>query len=502
MLREKGGLANISLWQQLRQFVTVYTPANLLEDAKDRSVFVWMWSNLISQRIAKATRMHDASNSTDNKKSFYERWANWILLCVLFVAPVIFYGAAKAVQSNVNKVEDWLPKSFAETKELTWFRKNFPTDQFILVSWEGCKLGNLQQGGKDDPRIDYLTRLLRGEAVPELEQNPSPLAASLPPAETEVKLEDVRRYVKSVSNGRQMLNELINPPMNIPRDVAVSRLQGSLIGPDGEQTCLIVSLTPEASFHLKDVLGRGQKRVFKLRADLPPGLIHRAVAKAGIPADQVHFGGPPVDNIAIDEEGEKTLVRLAGVSGLLGLALAYWSLRSVKLTMVVFACGVLSAAASLATIWATGETVDAVVLSMPSLVYVLSISGAVHFINYYRDAVLESGMYRATERAAIHAIKPAFLCSLTTALGLLSLYASDLTPIRKFGIYSAAGVMILLVVLYTYLPAAIQFWKFGNRWLDDKDKPLEEIPIDERRDSKSEKCGLRLQDLSCGITLV
>ena len=421
------------------------------------------------------------------KKSFFERWANTILLAVLIVAPLTFYGAAKAVQSNVNKLEDWLPKTFVETQELDWFRKNFPTDQFILVSWEGCKLGD-GADIPDDPRISQLTELLTTGRCAELEKNPYPSAAALPAMETEVNAQEAHKYVKSVTNGRMLMDELMGPPMNISREAAIERLQGSLIGPDGRHTCLVVSITPEAPLHLKDVLGRGQKRVFKLRKDLPPGLIRRAVAQAGISPEAIHFGGPPVDNIAIDEEGEKTLVRLAGLSALLGLGLAYWSLRSVKLTMVVFACGVLSAAASLAVIWLSGETVDAVVLSMPSLVYVLSISGAVHIINYYRDAVLEGGMYRATERAAIHAFKPALLCSTTTALGLLSLYASDLTPIRKFGIYSASGVMILLAVLFLYLPAALQYWQYGRRWLDqERDIPLEEIAPEDRRDSFAER---------------
>jgi predicted RND superfamily exporter protein len=158
-------------------------------------------------------------------------------------------------------------------------------------------------------------------------------------------------------------------------------------------------------------------------------------------------------------------VRLAGAAGLLGLFLAYWSLRSVLLTAVVFFCGVVSAASSLAVIWATGETVDAIVLSMPSLVYVLAISGAVHFINYYRDAVLEHGLEGATERAVKHAFKPALLCSTTTAIGLISLYASELTPIRKFGLYSASGVMILVAVLFLMLPSIVHLNRFGRRWL-------------------------------------
>jgi uncharacterized protein len=385
------------------------------------------------------------------KPTFYSRWGIPILVLSLLFVPFIFYGAGKAVQSNVNKVEDWLPKTFAETTELGWFRANFPTDQFVVLSWEGCRLGDdpsLPNSEPDDPRIQQVAQIL------------------VPPADAsdlEQDVNEARRFVKSVSTGRTMLNQFTSAPSNLPYDLSVERLIGTLIGPDKRQTALIISLTPEGAGKLKLLLGHGQTRIF--RPNIPPGLIHRVVAKCGIDSNLVHLGGPPVDNVAIDEEGEKTLVRLAGAAGLLGLALAYWSLRSVLLTAVVFFCGVVSAAASLAVIWATGETVDAIVLSMPSLVYVLAISGAVHFINYYRDAVLEDGMHGATERAVIHAFKPALLCSATTAIGLVSLYASELTPIRKFGLYAASGVMILLAVLYLLLPSILHLTRYGKRWL-------------------------------------
>jgi predicted RND superfamily exporter protein len=385
------------------------------------------------------------------KPTFYSRWGLAILIVSLLLVPFAFYGAGRAVQSNVNKVEDWLPKTFAETAELEWFRANFPTDQFVVVSWEGCRLGtdpSLPQAEPDDPRLQQLVSILM-----------PPAAAS----DEDLDVREARQFIKSVMTGRDMLNQLTAPPSSIPYEVAVQRLMGSLIGPDQRQTCVVVSLTPEASGKLKLMLGHGQRRIF--RPNIPPGLLHRAVAQCGIDPELVHFGGPPVDNVAIDEEGEKTLVRLAGAAGLLGLFLAYWSLRSVLLTAVVFFCGVVSAASSLAVIWATGETVDAIVLSMPSLVYVLAISGAVHFINYYRDAVLEHGLEGATERAVKHAFKPALLCSTTTAIGLISLYASELTPIRKFGLYSASGVMILVAVLFLMLPSIVHLTRFGRRWL-------------------------------------
>ena len=380
-------------------------------------------------------------------KTFYDRWGWLVLILSLACVPFAYYGAGQAVQSNVNKVEDWLPKSYRETDELSRFRKFFPSDQFIIVSWEGCKLGEDPSNAEgDDPRIAKLISLVTpGEVAPD-----------------DVDAVDAKKYFKSAQSGRTLLEQLTTGQHALSHEEAVERLKGAVLGPDGRQTCVIVSLDPSTSGKLKPVLGHGQKRIF--RPNIPPGVLRRLVEKAGITDENLHLGGPPVDNISIDEEGERTLVRLAGFSGILGLFLAWWSLRSLLLTWIVFLCSVTSAAAALAVIWATGETVDAIVLSMPSLVYVLAISGAVHFINYYQEAVHDGGLHGATERAVIHAVKPAILCSLTTAFGLLSLCSSELVPIRKFGLYSASGVMILNVVLFFILPAALHLLRYAKRW--------------------------------------
>ena len=97
-------------------------------------------------------------------------------------------------------------------------------------------------------------------------------------------------------------------------------------------------------------------------------------------------------------------------------------------------------------------------MSMPALVYVLGISGSVHLINYYREAVDEHGLIGAPERALKHAWKPAVFGNVTTSIGLLSLTTSEIIPIRNFGIYSAVGVMATLILLFTFLPASAFFW--------------------------------------------
>src|SRR5207248_440819 len=118
---------------------------------------------------------------------------------------------------------------------------------------------------------------------------------------------------------------------------------------------------------------------------------------------------------------------------------------------------------SIAFVWWLGSSMDAILMSMPALVYVLGLSGATHIINYYHEAVTDHGHAGAPEKAISHGWKPAMFCNVTTAIGLISLITSDLVPIQKFGIYSALGVMATLLILFTYLPAALQIWPQKRR---------------------------------------
>jgi uncharacterized protein len=379
------------------------------------------------------------------RKSFFSRYSLIILMAFFFAVPLIFQGAHRAVRSNTNKVVDWLPKTFKETVELRWFRKHFTADQFVVVSWPGCKLGDdptLTDAKPDDPRIKKLAEYL----VPDNDATP----------EERANWADRTKYFQSVTTAREILNDITSKPSEVPYPEAVKRLEGTLIGPDG-QTCIVVMLSDEAIKNFRHVVGRRvpdgplpwQRKV---------GVLIEAIEKCGIDPDEARLGGPPIENVAIDEEGDKTLSRLALLSGALGLGLAWWSLRSIKLTLMVFACAVLSAASGLAFVFWTGQTMDAVMMSMPSMLYVLAISGAVHLVNYYHDAIREHGIDGAAERALKHGWKPALLCNVTTGIGLASLATANLEPIRKFGIYAASGVALMLIFLFFFLPSALTVW--------------------------------------------
>jgi uncharacterized protein len=382
------------------------------------------------------------------RRPWFARWSLVILMVYGLSAPLIMVAAFWAVRSNTNQVADWLPQSFAETGDLAWFREHFVGDQFVVISWDGCVIDG------DADRIDEINPDPRIERLANLLVSDSPVggrAEELP----------YSWYFKTVFTGPAMLKTLSDSESGIPFKAAKRRLVGSLLGPDQSQTCLIATLSDESLADFRKVLSRPISD--PLTIGHPPGVLFEALGECGLTSDQVYLGGPPVDNVAIDEEGERTLIRLAGLSALLGLLLSWWSLRSVRLTIIVFACGILSAAAGLASIWVTGAKTDAIILSMPALVYVLAISGAIHLINYYRHVVDSVGAEAAPGTAIAMGYKPAVLCSVTTALGLLSLCTSDLVPIRKFGFYSAIGVLQILGILFLFLPAALYYWPPRNR---------------------------------------
>ncbi|MEM9825419.1 MAG: MMPL family transporter, partial [Planctomycetota bacterium] len=236
-------------------------------------------------------------------------------------------------------------------------------------------------------------------------------------------------------------------------------------------TALLITLSEVGKKHLAAGLGRGVMGMPRgrlhhladssgLTAALPPSMapppFNVTVPEQVGNAPPLRLGGPPVDNMAIDEEGTVTLFRLVGYSLLLGVLLSYVCFRSIKITIMVFVVGGSAALLSMALVRWTGGRVDAILMSMPSLVYVLGLSGAIHVINYYRDEVRDHGAPGAATRALKHALMPCTLASLTTAIGLISLYTSNLAPISNFGLYAAIGVIATLAILFSYLPAALQ----------------------------------------------
>ena len=167
----------------------------------------------------------------------------------------------------------------------------------------------------------------------------------------------------------------------------------------------------------------------------------------GLQPDQLRLGGPTVDAATIDVESQRLLLELAGLSGLVALAITWLRLRSIRLAIIILVVSVYSTAVALAILYYTGGNMNLVMTMLPPLVFVLSVSAAIHLVNYYRDALGRDGPSTQRRcRLCDDGWRPCVLASATTAIGLLSLAVSEIVPVKMFGIYAAAGMVASLVV--------------------------------------------------------
>jgi predicted RND superfamily exporter protein len=340
------------------------------------------------------------------------RYAIAVVLLATLATPLILYGARMALKSTSNDPRQWLPKSFAETDTYDWFQIQFGSDEIVVVSWPGCNL--------DDPRVDRL-------------------AEALEPTE----------YFDRVRTGRNVVRELMSSPLNLSRASAIRRLRRILIGGEDESTCLILTTS---------VAGQEDRGAAVREIEA------QALSVCQLKASELKLAGPTVDAAKIDAESRKLLFQLAGLSALISFLVASLRMRSVSLAIAVLVVAGYSTALALAIMYFSGGKMNLLMTMLPPLIYVLTISSAVHLANYYRDATDD----RSSETPpAIRAISqgwlPCTLAAITTAIGLASLVLSKIEPIQSFGLYSAVGVIASLAVLFLLLPAGLYLFPPKNR---------------------------------------
>ncbi len=210
--------------------------------------------------------------------------------------------------------------------------------------------------------------------------------------------------------------------------------------------------------------------------------IRTAALDAGIPEENLHMGGRPVAGAALNQMVKQSSWNTAYpvwqlykrsvtlFSGLIGIALAFLMLRSVRLACLVLLVSYYTTFVAVSIIPMTGGTMNMVLVVMPTLLTVLTLSGSIHVANYWKHAA-HVDMKTAVVKAVEMARAPCVMASLTTAIGLASLLTSPLSPVRDFGFYASIGCVVSLLMVLYGLPSLLQLWPA---------KPPKESDVDTR----------------------
>lgn len=493
--------------------------------------------------------------------SFFEKrdpWGQglslWVLLLMVFLVPLALWGTMSTRMEN--EVTDWLAKDHPQFKTLEWYKSHFPSEESVLLTWEGSSLS--------DPRIQKFAKTITGETGPDgirrgglkqvdrvttphelierIEKQDVPREEAinrlkgvlLGTGNLRVRLTDTGR--KQVEKTKQLLAERAYERLGLtiqilPREVIVGEQDSS---DNAESTEADAStrtgtatfshpaehdfqvswpaMSPEhglvekfrtLALNLRTAKSGTEPEGKPMVADCffetgspagivvclsEAGLVDRKgtlevllqkAAEIGVAPNMVHMSGRPVSGSALNQEVIKAVwnrdVSLAefhrksviGLSGLVGIVLAFWMLKSVRLAGMVLVVSYWTVLVSTALVPVTGGSLNMVLIVMPSLLLVTTLSGAIHVANYWKHAAAQN-IKTAVVKSYRMAFAPVAWASVTAAIGQLSLCTSSLTPVRDFGIYTAVGGIIAMVVILYGLPAMLQLWP-------GKPQPAEEL---------------------------
>lgn len=334
-----------------------------------------------------------------------------LLLYGLFVAPWVLMGVVGALQPTVNSPLDWVDSSFEPRNAYDHFCSRFGAGDTVVISWPGCTV--------DEVAIDAFVSSLR--------QSPG-------------FYQDGEWLFRRVLSGREAYLSLISPPIGLAPQEARRRRAGTLIGPDGQTTCVVVFFNSKG---------------LQQRSRLVP-LIRAASSRFGkAEFTSQHLAGPIMDGYAVDRSSQSSMQRFAPLSSIIAFCACIICLDGLYAAILVFGLSCVGQAVALAVIYHCGGSLTALLIVIPPLVQVLAISSGVHFVNYYRTAAKQHGEMGGIAEALRLGAVPCALSAATTAIGLASLSVSGLSAVREFGVYAAIGVLANVVLLLAFLPGLL-----------------------------------------------
>ena len=341
----------------------------------------------------------------------HDRLALIVLLTILW--PFMIIGAMRAWDGMTNRVEDWLPAAFEETKYLVRFVDVFGSDELLMISWDDCRI--------DDPRLDDLKKRLM-----------TPIAA------------DGREvlYFHSVLTGTELYHALTSEPMNLDEDAARERLSGWILSPDGIQTCAVLTVSEDGAANRRALLDR----------------VWEVIREIGLETKDAHVAGPTIESTAIDDASRNGILTLNLISFLACFGVTYFCLRSFRVAAIILGTAIFNQYMTMSLVYYCGVTFDSVMLMAANLTFIVTFSMGIYLTNYYRAALFQLEPKDAVLQALRHAFVPAMLSALTTSVGLFSLMVSNLIPISRFGLFGGAAVGLSVCIILIYIPLFFFIW--------------------------------------------
>lgn len=175
---------------------------------------------------------------------------------------------------------------------------------------------------------------------------------------------------------------------------------------------------------------------------------------------EVYMAGWTITNLDLAEYMKKDIATFIPVTyGFIALAV-FLFFRNIRLTIIAVANISLCMGCTMGLFPILGILLNNITTIVPPVIIALALCDTVHIFSALDSQVFEK--YQDKQKAFESVLKklagPCFLTTLTTAIGFLSLYLSDIPSIREFALIASAGMVFEYFFAFTFLPAFMLFF--------------------------------------------
>jgi len=171
---------------------------------------------------------------------------------------------------------------------------------------------------------------------------------------------------------------------------------------------------------------------------------------------EFHISGIPYfRNQYVNMLNEEIVVYIA-ISSLLIISLLWYLYRSLWGVLFPMIIVWITLLLTIASMYLTGGYLEIMSSTIAPILLCVGVADSIHMISKYDDGREHNMPKRRSILEMLKTLGSAtFLTSLTTAIGFATLISSSVIPMKRFGIYTAAGVLIAYLITIFFLPAAL-----------------------------------------------
>lgn len=173
--------------------------------------------------------------------------------------------------------------------------------------------------------------------------------------------------------------------------------------------------------------------------------------------ETIHVAGRPIVEGTLAHLAPKDMQKMVPAVVLVILLVLYLVLRGVRSTVMTFLVVAFSTVGAFGLMAALRIPIYSVTTMMPVMLIAIGVADGIHL--YSHLSLFRKKRPEATVREGVMDMlrqmwRPVVMTSVTTAVGFLSLLTSEVYPIKYFGLFTAFGVLLAMVISLTLVPAA------------------------------------------------